>query len=317
MNWLEISLTVEGELAEAVADVLSRHIQQGVATELKIDDAYTQSAANQVVVRGYIPLDGSENERKEHIERDLWHLRHISQFPEPSYQLVQQKDWTEQWRQHYHPMPLGERLLLVPAWYEPPESKRRPLILEPGMAFGTGTHPTTRLCIEELENHIRRGERVFDVGCGSGILSIASVLLGAGEVVAMDVDPAATLATIENAERNEVSDKIEVISGSLDELFLSDPKDYEAGEIVVANILTHVLVTLIEKGLARLMKPDGRLILSGILAEQMDEINQAAQEHGLELCAVRSETDWRAMVFKKKELPPRRGSSKLPDNSGG
>lgn len=309
MNWLEISLIVEGELAEAVADVLSRHIQQGVATELRIDDKNIRSDVDQVVVRGYIPLDGHENERKEELERDLWHLRHISHFSEPIYQLVQQQDWTEQWRKHYHPVPLGERLLLVPAWYDPPQSKRRPLILEPGMAFGTGTHPTTRLCIEELESHIKRGDRIFDIGCGSGILSIASVLLGAGTVVAVDIDHAAAIATSENAKRNQVSEHISVFSGSLDELFAANPDLFQPGDVVVANILTRVLVTLLEQGLVRLMKPEATLILSGILAEQMEQIRQTGDDQGLVLCGVRAEKDWRAMVFKKKELPPRRGSS--------
>jgi ribosomal protein L11 methyltransferase len=317
LNWLEISLTVDGELAEAVSDVLSRHIQHGLATELKIDEEGQQTESNQVIVRGYLALDGSEGALRKQIENDLWHLRQIMDFPEPSYRHVQQQDWTEQWRQHYHPMPVGDRLLIVPSWYEPPNSGRRPLILEPGMAFGTGTHPTTRLCIEELENYVRKGDRVFDVGCGSGILSIASVLLGAEEVIAIDIDPTALESTVDNAKRNRVSEHIHVYSGSLDEFFSDDPKSFAPGDIVVANILTKTLVELIHQGLSRLLVPGAKLILSGILHDQMDPIFDASESHDLDLLGIRAEKDWRAVVFKKKELPPGRGSSGLPDNSGG
>ncbi|MGD2057952.1 MAG: 50S ribosomal protein L11 methyltransferase [Anaerolineales bacterium] len=304
MNWLEISLRVDGELAEAVSEVFSRHIQQGVATELEIDEEKQRATTARVVVRGYIPLDGQENETKEHIERDLWHLRQIIDFPEPSYQLIQEVDWTEQWRQHYRPMPIGERLLIVPAWFEPVQTSRKALTLEPGMAFGTGTHPTTRLCIEELEKQIHDADRVFDVGCGSGILSIASVLLGAGEVIAMDVDSAALQVTAENARRNKVSDQIHVVSGSIQELISGDPRYSAPGDVVVANILTKVLIKLLDQGLSHLLLPGARLILSGILADQLEKIITAASRKELELCALRGEKDWRVVVFEKIRAAP-------------
>ena len=303
MSWLEISLTVDGELAEAVTDVLNRHIQQGVATELEIDPESDQATSGQVIVRAFLPIDGSENEMKERIERDLWHLRQILDFPEPSYQLIRDQDWTEQWRQNYRPIPVGGRLLIVPAWYEPVENDRLPLFLEPGMAFGTGTHPTTRLCIEALEGHVHTGDRVLDIGCGSGILSIASALLGAETVIAVDVDPNAAQATIENAERNEVASKIHVLTGSLEQILAADSEISLPGDIVVANILTKVLVTLLQQGLTRLMAPGAKLIMSGILAEQLTEIISVASDHSLVLHGVRGEKDWRALVFEKEELP--------------
>jgi ribosomal protein L11 methyltransferase len=317
LNWLEISLTVDGELAEAISDVLSRHIQQNLATEIQIDDKTPQSSSAQVIVRGYLPIDGGESALKERIEKDLWHLRQIMDFPDPTYQLVPQQDWTEQWRQHYHPMPVGKRLMIVPAWYKPPKSSRQAIILEPGMAFGTGTHPTTQLCIQELENYIGKDDRVFDVGGGSGILSIASILLGAGEVIALDIDPTAVQSTLENAELNLVSDRIQVFSGSLEELFAGDPELYLPGAVVVANILTKTLVNLLNDGLERLLAPGAKLILSGVLFDQIDPILEATECLDLELLVTRADEDWRALVFKKKELPPRRGSSGLPEKSGG
>jgi ribosomal protein L11 methyltransferase len=201
-------------------------------------------------------------------------------------------------------MPVGERLLLVPAWYEPVDSSRLTLTLEPGMAFGTGTHPTTRLCLEELENQIDKGSRVFDVGCGSGILSIASVLLGASKVIALDVDSAAIQATVENAVLNRVSDHIQVVSGSIQELLSGDPRLSAPGDIVVANILTKVLINLLDQGLSTLLLPDASLILSGILANQVGEIIAAAEAQDLKLDAVRAEKDWRVMVFRKRKAAP-------------
>jgi ribosomal protein L11 methyltransferase len=317
LNWLEISITIDGELAEAVADVLSRHIQQGVATELNIDAGKRLPADNQVIVRGYLSLDGSEDELRDRIERDLWHLRQIVDFPDPTYRIVQDRDWSEQWREHYHPMPVGERLLIVPSWFESVENKRLSLTLEPGMAFGTGAHPSTRLSLEELEKSIRRGDRVIDIGCGSGILSIACALLGADKVIALDIEQTATQATMQNAKQNHVSDQIIVIEGSMDKLFEGDRDLREPANIVVVNILANVILNFLEEGLARLLAPGGKMILSGILADQVSQITQAGPEYGLILDKVRGEKDWRAVVFEKKELPPQRGSSELDRDPGG
>jgi ribosomal protein L11 methyltransferase len=317
LNWLEISLSVDGELAEAVSEVLSRHIQQGVATELKVDEENRPSAASHLIVRGYLPIDGSEDEIKDRIERDLWHLRQIMDFPNPSYRVVRDRDWNQQWREHYHPLPIGKRLLIVPTWFESEGNERVSLTLEPGMAFGTGTHPTTRLSLEELEKHVRKGDRVIDLGCGSGILGIASVLLGAEKVIAMDVEATATQATIENAERNQASDKIVVIQGSMEKLLECDSELRKPADIVVVNILTNVILKMLAGGLAQLLAPGAKLILSGILSDQVHQIIQAGSDHDLTLHVVRGEKDWRAVVFEKKELPPRRGSSGLLGDSGG
>lgn len=311
MNWLEISLSVDSELADAIADVLRRHIQQGVATEFQIDEERQEARSGQVIVRGYLPIDGSETQHRARIEEDLWHLRQIQHFPEAAYQRVQNQDWTDLWRQHYRPMPIGERLLLVPAWYEPVEHSRQALILEPGMAFGTGTHPTTRVCVQAIEDYIQTGDRVYDIGCGTGILSIASLLLGASEVVAMDIDPAAIHSTEENAQRNQVLERITLIPGSFEDLISARPQGLQSGDLVVANILAKVLRTMLGDGLTRLLSPGATLILSGILSAQIDDILNSIPEDDLQLVEVRGEADWRAMIFKKKELPPRRGSSVL------
>lgn len=308
MNWLEISLSTDGEQAEAIVEVLSRHLPNSVATELILDDDNPGEQTNQVVIHAYLPVDGSEAVVKDRIEHDLWHLRQIQSFPEPAYRLIEQQDWTEKWRENYRPMPIGDRFVLIPAWYEPGVHTLTPLILEPGMAFGTGTHPTTRLCVQALETHVQRSFRVYDIGCGSGILSIASALLGASDVVALDIDPAALNATHENAERNHVSTHVQTFSGTLEDYLSEEAQDLIAGDLVVANILSKVLIDLIRAGLSRLLDAGGKLVLSGILTDQIDQVLDAVDVEEFDLIESLAEADWRALVFKKKK-PPLEGAA--------
>ncbi|UCF60105.1 MAG: 50S ribosomal protein L11 methyltransferase, partial [Anaerolineaceae bacterium] len=175
MNWLEVSSTVNGELAEAIAELFSRFASGGVAIEslgMEVDTSEVQSAG-MVIVRAYIPVDNQLELIKERIEEGLWHLSQIQPLPQPSFRLIKEQDWSQAWKSHYHTMPVGQRLLISPAWSQPASGDRLHVILDPGMAFGTGTHPTTRLCLVAIEDHLQAGQQVIDLGCGSGILSIA------------------------------------------------------------------------------------------------------------------------------------------------
>ena len=203
MSWLEVSLNVNGELAEAVADVLARFAPNGVVVENGVyfkdaDDPGT--SLDEVNVRAYLPVDGKLEETRQRLEEALWHLGSIQPLPEALFTPIADQNWMEAWKEHYKPIPVGEKLIIVPAWLESPDATRIPIRIDPGMAFGTGTHPTTQLCLEPLEKYIQPGMDVIDVGCGSGILSIGALKLGAGRALAVDIDQAAVDATRENAD---------------------------------------------------------------------------------------------------------------------
>ena len=206
-------------------------------------------------------------------------------------EVLQDQVWERAWMEHYHPMKFGEALWVCPTGQEKIEAGTVCLLLDPGLAFGTGTHPTTALCLKWLATHDLSHKTVIDYGCGSGILAVAAVLLGAKEVVAVDIDPQAIIATNANAEKNKVQDKIKCY---LPEQFTPCQTD-----IVLANILANPLCEMSES-ISALLKPKGKLVLSGILNEQADTVLTAYQALGIEFQPVVSQEDWcRLEGFKR------------------
>ena len=195
-NWLEVSLTVNGELAEAVADVLARFAPNGVMTEQGVkfvSDEDEGTATGPITVRAYLLMDEHIEETRQKLEESLYYLGMIQPLPAPTFTPIADQNWMEAWKQHYKPIPIGKRLMIVPAWLDSPEPNRIPIKIDPGMAFGTGTHPTTQLCLELMEKFFVEADghsplRVIDVGCGSGILSIAALKLGAKQTLGVDID---------------------------------------------------------------------------------------------------------------------------------
>jgi len=301
LSWLELSLKLNGELAEAVTEVLSRYASGGVAIEMAADSNGDLPAATDVLVKAYIPIEGQEDEQRRRIEEGLWHISQIQPLPEPDFRIIKEADWQTSWKKHFQPIAIGKRLLIIPPWITIEETERTVIVLEPGMAFGTGLHPSTRLCLEAMENILQPGDNILDIGCGTGILSIAAVLLGANHVLAVDTDEIAVQATRENAERNRVAEHIRVESGSLEQVKILQTET-QKNDLIVANILSHILMDLIQSGLATYVNPKGRIILSGILAEQVEPLVNLAAAADLELIDVRSEKDWRGLIFKR-ELP--------------
>jgi ribosomal protein L11 methyltransferase len=301
LSWLELSLNLTGELAEAVTEVLSRYASGGVAIEMPADSNGDLSAATDVLVKAYIPIDGQEDEQRRRLEESLWHLSQIQPLPEPDFRIIKEEDWQTSWKKHFQPIAIGKRLLIIPPWITTEEIDREVIVLEPGMAFGTGLHPSTRICLEAMEDILQPGDHILDIGCGTGILSIAAILLGANYVLAVDTDEIAVQATRENAERNRVAEKIRVESGSLEQVKILQTETQKP-DLIVANILSHILMDLIQSGLATCVKPKGRIILSGILVEQVEPLVNLAADADLELIDVRIEKDWRGLIFKR-ELP--------------
>lgn len=304
-RWLEVSLTVDGELAEAVAEVFDRYACNGVVVEsnVRYNDAEDLGTPyGPVRVYAYLIVDDQLEDRRRSLEEALWHMGQIQPLPEPVFRTIHDEDWMASWKKHYQPIPIGKRMLILPAWIEQQDPSRVAVRIDPSMAFGTGTHPTTQLCLEFLEACTPAGETVIDVGCGSGILSIGAIKMGAGRAIAVDIDPGSVKATRENGEANGVLAQIETGEGSVAEL-LAGKYSVRSAPLVLANILAPVIIRLFDGGLADLVSPGGRIILSGILADQAEGVVAAAQAKGLQLVETRQINDWVALAMQRKVLP--------------
>jgi ribosomal protein L11 methyltransferase len=296
-NWLEIVIVVDGEMAEAVAEVLSRYVPNGVVITGESDKM--SSSPKSLRVCGYLPVNKDLEANRQKIEQALWYLGRIHQpIPTPVYRTLQETNWVENWKKHYRPIPIARRLLVLPAWYENPEPDRIPIRIEPGMAFGTGTHPSTQLVLELLEDYVQEGEGVIDIGCGSGILSIAAIKLGANPVLGVDVDTQSIESARENVALNSITAGIELGIGSLTEI-KAGMFSLKAAKLVVANILAPVLIRLLDEGLKEIIDPGGGVILSGILEDQASDIINALDRHGLRLVDRRQTRDWIALMALK------------------
>ncbi len=300
-RWLEVSLTVNGELAEAVAEVLDRYASNGVVYESGVtyNDAEDEGTpTGPVRVYAYLPVDEYLEDKRQRLSEALWYLGRIQPLPDPAYRSIEDEDWMAAWKTHYHPIPIGRRLLILPAWIEQADPGRVAVRIDPSMAFGTGTHPSTQLCLEVIEGSLQPGQSVIDVGCGSGILSIAALKLGAQKALAVDIDSASVRSTRENATINDVADRLEVGLGSVSEVRQGQFRLRQAG-FVLANILAPVIIRLFDAGLAELVAPGGLLALSGILAEQGSSVRAAAEAKGLQFIEQRQMGDWIAVVYRK------------------
>jgi ribosomal protein L11 methyltransferase len=317
MNWLEVSLTVNGELAEAVADVLARFAPNGVTTEQAVDFVNEEDEGTPIgpiTVRAYLPGDDRLEETRQKLEESLFYLGMIQPLPAPIFLPLPDQNWMEAWKERYKPIPIGRKLIIVPAWLESPDVSRLSIKIDPGMAFGTGTHPTTQLCLELIEQALDDGQQtmdhkpssivhgpssVIDVGCGSGILSIGALILGADFALGVDIDEASVKASRENADTNAIShERFAIGLGSVTEI-LEGRFAIRHAPLVLANILAPVIIRLFGIGLADLVAPGGFLILSGILAEQAGSVQSAGEKHGLKLVETRQQGDWVAILMQQ------------------
>src|SRR5215207_1782870 len=306
MNWLEVSLTVNGELAEAVADVLARFAYSGVMTEQGVkytDDEDAGTPTGPITVRAYLEMNDQIEETRQKLEESLYYLGRIQPLPAASYKQIADQNWMEAWKQHYKPILIDQRIAVVPAWMDSPDPTRIAIKIDPGMAFGTGTHPTTQLCLELMEVFFtqssienRQSDILIDVGCGSGILSIAAIKLGAKSALGVDIDAGSILNARENANTNSIGDELILEVGSLQEI-LDGKFPFRKAPLVVANILAPVIVRLFDAGLVKLIDEKGAIILSGILQEQAQSVIDAAQKRSLTLKEQRQMGDWVALML--------------------
>ena len=294
MSWLEASVQVDGEAAEAVSEMFNRYGRGGAVLSTDFGDESGNTAV--VTVKTYLPLDEKGRETRRRIEEALWHLSQIYPLPAPEFRELTEDDWANAWKKHYHVLQIGQRIVIKPPWQEyKPRPDEIVIELDPGMAFGTGLHPTTRMCLEALEEHLKPGAKVLDLGTGSGILAIAAAKLGAGSVLALDNDPLAVKAARANVRANGVQNLVAVEHGSLD-------KATEEFELVLVNILARVIIELAAQGLVDRVRPTGLMIAAGIIEEQEAEVAAALREHGLEIVERRQEKDWVLVGGRELEI---------------
>ncbi len=288
MDWLEVRVQVDGEAAEAVSEVFNRYGRGGAVLSADFNDDAGDTAV--VTVKTYLPLDEEGLKTKRRIEEALWHLSQIYPLPTPEFRELTEDDWANAWKKHYHVLRVGQRIVIKPPWQEhQPQPDEVVIELDPGMAFGTGLHPTTRMCLRALEEHLKLGARVLDLGTGSGILAIAAAKLGAGCVLALDNDPLAVKAAQANVQSNGVQNVVTVELGSLD-------KAAGESDLVLVNILARVIVELADQGLVDRVGPTGLMILAGIIEGQEAEVVAALREGGLEIAERRQEKDWVTLI---------------------
>jgi ribosomal protein L11 methyltransferase len=308
MDWIEISVRADGEAAEAVSELFNRlnsrpDGQGGAVTEVSGFDPIGDDHHPFVTVKTYLPADELDTvERQQQIEEGLWYLGRIHPLSEPQVRRLAEEDWANAWKASYHPLRIGQRFWIIPAWLandtpDAPGTLR--IILDPGMAFGTGLHPSTQLCLAAMEDVVRPGLRVLDAGCGSGILSIAAARLGASVVDAFDIDPIAMRATQENASLNDLPVAIRaVVSAGPSEGSLWQAADGSrpTWDVILVNILPHIIIGLLEAGLHSYLAPGGRMIFAGIIEAREPEVRAALAERGLMVEKRSVEGDWVALV---------------------
>ena len=290
MEYVEITINnIDAEATEAVSDLFNRYGIGGAIIEtLSPDFAFN-------TIRTVIPAEDDDVLQKIEIGLALMAKALPHGLPKPAYRFVGEQDWAEAWKEHFHVVHIGERVVIQPSWREyTPKSADVVIRLDPGMAFGSGLHPTTQLCLRILQSMPLEGVSLFDVGTGSGILSIAAARLGAAPIRAVDVDEVALQVANENFALNGLSE-IETAFGS------AASHGKQAWTVIVANILSNILIDIMAE-LKGALAPNGRLILSGIINEQEPPFLDCLAEHQLAIHSRQVEGDWIAFVVTHQVL---------------
>ena len=305
MDWTEVTITVNAKDVDKAGDIANMVVPYGIyiedysnleeeAWEIAhidlIDEDLLQKDRSKALVHIYISPEESPAEAVAFLRE-----RYTAEVIENEIRLDScvEEDWINNWKQYFKPIPVGQKLLIRPTWEEVKDSGGRTVLdLDPGLAFGTGTHETTRLCMELLEQYVRPGMNVLDVGCGSGILSVAALLLGADKAVGVDIDELAVKTAVENAEINHVEDRFTGICGNL--------TDQVTGtyDIVVANIVADVIIML-TKDVEQFMKPDTVYLMSGIIDTREQDVLTAVEQH-FTIIDRKEEKGWVALSAKRK-----------------
>lgn len=311
MKWTEISILTTNEAVEAISNILHEAGASGVviedSTEVEKErinqfgEIYALNPNDYptagVVIKAYLPASSFLAETVEEIKLAIANLINFDiNIGENNVTVceVNEDDWATAWKQYYHPVKISERFTIVPTWeeYKPVSTDELIIELDPGMAFGTGTHPTTVMCLQALEKVVKDGDTVIDVGTGSGVLSIASALLGADRVHALDLDEVAVKSACENIELNKVENTVEVFHGNL----LDTVK--EPADVVVANLLAEIILSFTDDAFS-IVKPGGLYVTSGIIGLKKEAVKSALEASGFIIEEVLMMEDWVAIIARK------------------
>lgn len=310
MDWIEVQIITTSEAVEAVSVILERYGLTGIVIEDKSDLALSWEERygeiyqldplnypqNGVRVKTYISIESWQENILKDIQFEVRKLSEMGLNPGPvfvGYKIINQDDWAHEWKKYFHPFKVTNKLTIKPTWEDYIPNDHEIIIeIDPGMAFGSGTHETTSLCLRKLEKYITKNTNVLDVGCGSGILSITAAKLGAPSVLALDLDPVAVKVARSNIKQNNVEDRVNVIENDL----LNGIN--QKFDIIIANILAEIISKMI-KDTTRVLNPDGVFIMSGISKGKIHLVTSELNTHGFKITEKNTEGDWVLLVAKK------------------
>ncbi len=310
MKWTELKIKTESKFEDFVSSVLYDLGATGLAIEdpndiLQLEQSETNwdfidsklidLEENQLVIKAYFSEIEDLDQIVSHLE-DRIKMNPLIDNKDIliTLTILDDNDWSESWKEHYKPFKIGENILIKPSWEDVEELEGDIVIeLDPGMAFGTGTHETTWLCTEAIEKYLEKGDTLYDIGCGSGILSIVAVKLGASKVVGVDLDPVSVRTSNENIKINKVEDRVKIIEGNLLEVI-----DKEA-DIIVSNIIAEVIAGM-AGDLKDKLKDGGIFISSGIILDKIELVENALRENGFEILEIVKKNEWALIVSKNR-----------------
>ena len=292
MKWIELSVDVPPEYAEPMSEIFHRYGHGGVAIEQEAgynpDEGESPPVPDFVTVKTYLPVDNTTERRRNQIDIGVRLVAHLATISPLKEKYVEEEDWQNAWKEHFHPLRIGRHLVICPTWRTVETSESDILIhLDPGMAFGTGHHPTTRTCMEILERDTKPGDRILDVGCGSGILSVVAVKVGATSALGLEIDPVAARAGEENVRINGIEDKVQIVQGTLP----SPLAEARSFDIVAANISAKV-VTNLAQHLIDSVAIGGKLIAGGIIEPHVEDVTKALNAVGASIDETFIDGDW-------------------------